>query len=142
MGSGKTTKLKEFISDERFFGYSFYDLDLEIHKKYGAGFDSLGELIRIRGFEWFRSVEFERLKEIWNGPNSYVSLGGGSLTRETLSLIDSSDDIVGQYLEVPFEVCYERISLDKERPLVELGREKLLSLYKERLETYEMFKKL
>lgn len=139
MGAGKSTMLKKLSVDPQCYGYSFYDLDQEVFKKYGKNFLNLGELIESKGFGWFRKAEYNLLKDIWNSSKSYVALGGGTLTCEVLGFIQSREDIEGRYLDTSFETCLSRIR-GSERPLARLSSEKLRNLYIERLKSYQLFK--
>jgi shikimate kinase len=141
MGAGKSTRLKDFALDPKYFGYSFFDLDQEVLNKHGKGFGSLGELINFKGFDWFRKVEFDTLVEIWSGSKSFTAMGGGTLTVEALEVVKSRNDIEGLYLDTPFTVCLDRIK-GTDRPLAKLSESELRQLYSERRKTYAAFKKL
>lgn len=136
MGSGKSTLIEKF--DVNSSAYMSYDLDNEIHKLHGADFSTLGEFIESKGWDHFRRVETETLENFLNKDESLVlSLGGGAVSGVNLSKIKKSEGVKLVYLDVPFEVCFERISGDSKRPLVKLGKEKLQDLYNERLPLYK-----
>lgn len=136
MGSGKSYQLEKLKSDERFFGYSFYDLDEEISKSEGEA--ELGELIIQNGFEWFRKKEFEVLKSIMNKDEDlWLSLGGGTVTHP--KSLDFLKKFQGYWLNTPFSICFDRIKDDENRPLVSAGEEKLRDLYQEREKIYQIF---
>lgn len=136
MGSGKSTLLEKIkIKSE---GYSFYDLDEEILRLHGQDFETLGEFIEARGFVHFRRTETETLESFLEKDESLVmALGGGAISGVNLSKIKQSKQTKLVFLDTPFEVCFERISGDANRPLVKLGKEKLLELYQERLALYK-----
>ncbi len=142
MGAGKSTKLKEIEESNRFFGYSFCDLDEMIFKNEGSGFNQLGELIEKRGFEWFRSAELETLKNIWDGSSSWSALGGGALSESVLEIIHSREDIRGYFIDTDFDTCYKRIKDDTNRPLSKKSKFELKKLYEDRLSLYSQFKPL
>jgi len=136
MGSGKSTLLEKFAVNSS--SYKYFDLDSEIHKLHGVGFSSLGEFIESKGWDHFRRVETEIMEDFLNKDESLVlSLGGGAVSGVNLSKIKKSEDAKLVYLDVPFEVCFERISGDSNRPLVKLGKEKLQNMYNERLPLYK-----
>ncbi|TNF30374.1 MAG: shikimate kinase [Deltaproteobacteria bacterium] len=136
MGSGKSTLLEKFkIKSE---GYKFYDLDDEILHLHGQDFETLGEFIEARGFDHFRRMETETLESFLGKDEPMVmALGGGAISGVNLSKIKQSEQAKLVFLDTPFEVCFERISGDANRPLVKLGKEKLLELYQERLALYK-----
>jgi shikimate kinase len=59
-----------------------------------------------------------------------LALGGGALTGV------KNDGAKLVFLDTPFELCYERITNDFNRPLVSLKKEELRKLYNERLTLY------
>lgn len=142
MGAGKSTLLKEIENSQLFFGYSYYDLDSEIEKKNNISSGSLGELISMNGWEWFRREESLVLSELLSLKNIWIALGGGSLTEKNLAIIESYKNLKGYWLATSFEDCYRRIKADSNRPLVTLSTDELKSLYLEREEIYQKFEKI
>ncbi len=135
-GAGKSTLLKELSQDHCLLHYRYIDLDEYILAKFPE-FTALGDLIRQKGFPFFRRVEEETLHELTEDNQSYfVALGGGTLTENTLKILR---DWKGFWLNTDFETCYKRIKNDKNRPLSERSREELLRLYEEREKLYKKF---
>ena len=114
-------------------------LILWIFEKYKNSENHLGELIMAKGFEWFRKTEFNELQRIWKGDDSWVALGGGSLTQAVTGLIESSDRIKGYWLNTNFELCFERIQNSKERPLANMDKDQLEALYLDRVKSYSNY---
>ncbi|MCO4792116.1 MAG: AAA family ATPase [Bacteriovoracaceae bacterium] len=137
MGSGKSTLLKKFSKNTN--TYQCFDLDEEIFKKAGQGFKSLAEFIESKGWDHFRRRESETLEEFLKSSHDTVlALGGGAVSGVNVAKIKGFKEARMVYLNCPFEVCFERIADDKSRPLVKLGKEKLLDLYNERVPLYEL----
>ena len=96
MGAGKSTFLEKIQKNHTGTDF-FFDLDHEIYsRKKNNDSEHLGALIEKVGWEQFRSWEIEILKElIENSKNLhankkadlFISLGGGSVTEDLLSII-------------------------------------------------------
>lgn len=132
MGSGKTTFCRKLAQN----GAEVIDLDdfieTKLSKIYGA--KQLGEHIRALGWEKFRTQESEAVAElIAKGGETIIALGGGTLERN-LDLIKSETSLF--WLDTPFEVCFDRISGDTNRPLVN-DKESLEKLFNDRLVQYQ-----
>ncbi len=134
MGAGKSTFLRQINPQDA--GYLSYDLDVEVTKELGILPHELGDWLRLNSMADFRLLEIEILKRlIRERTNKVIALGGG--TPEAMGFEEIFDRVKMIYLDVPFEVCFERIKDDKNRPLVSLGRENLKRLYEERLPLYK-----
>ena len=82
MGAGKSAVARHLRDT---MGVCTVDLDQTISETYG---ESIDHLIKNHGLEWFRSVERTVLEElITDGNAEVISVGGGSLLDDTLSLI-------------------------------------------------------
>jgi shikimate kinase len=118
MGCGKS-----YIA--RKSGLDYIDLDKQ-----------LGDIPKIfaeHGEKYFRELEFNALK-IANA--DIISLGGGALTNPE-SAKYAKENAVVVFIDTDFEVCYERIKNDKNRPLAaNKSKEELFALYNSRLEHY------
>jgi shikimate kinase len=138
MGAGKSTALEHLKTDSSFFGYSFYDLDFEVAKKFNKDVSELGQLITDNGFDWFRKVEFEMFEDILNSEEKvWISLGGGSLTNT--KFFNLAKTIKGYWLDTDFDTCLKRINGDLNRPLASLSKNELEHLYATRVLSYEIF---
>jgi shikimate kinase len=143
MGAGKSTALKKISEKEKWFGYSFVDLDLKIFEKYGDGFVDLGALISNKGFEWFREIEKVELVEALSLTNVWIALGGGALDDTALEILNNKANVKGYFLDTSLDECLRRISNDKSnRPLGRLSDEELKVLYRQRKKNYSRFEPL
>ena len=137
-GAGKSYLLKE-LSEERILSqFEFLDLDDYIFRKV-SGYDCLGDYIRAVGLAKFRLDEFEALKELASKDKVFISLGGGSLTEKTMPLLQGLASISGFWLNTDFDLCYERIKDDRNRPLSTETKEELKRMYLEREVHYKEF---
>ena len=134
MGAGKSTLLETLSQGNR--ECQLIDLDKELCKRhYGSPerFFSEGEKV-------FRRRERRLLLEVLEQRQMMrrvVALGGGALEngRNLLDILASGGILV--HLEVPFEICWQRICQDSSRPLASRGREALEKLYRWRLFRYK-----
>lgn len=135
MGSGKSSFLKKLEPNS--LGFDCIDLDHAIANDLRIRPERLGEWILENGFPLFRDKEKSKIKELLRHPQSMViALGGGSLNPETLSLIKSSSDCKMVFLDMPFEICLERIKADSNRPLLVMPLNELKKLYDSRRTDY------
>jgi shikimate kinase len=143
MAAGKTTALKRISENEKWFGYSFIDLDSKIFEKYGKNHASLGSMIEDKGFDWFREVEKEVLLDCLGLENVWIALGGGTLDQTSMEILSNKDNIKGFFLDTPFDVCLDRILENKKsRPLAKRSVNELEELYEQRVVHYSQFEPL
>lgn len=134
MGAGKSTLLNEFQAD--FPGLTF-DLDHQIAKHLSVASENLGDWIRVNGFESFRKVESLVLSKMINqSENLLISLGGGAFNASNIEIL-KQHEVLSIWLKVPPEECWDRISCDKNRPILDKGKGAFLDLYKKREEFYK-----
>ncbi len=113
MGSGKTTVAQALA---RMLNRSLVDLDQEITASSGR---TPGTIIEQDGEQSFREIETRILHDVLqSGAARVIALGGGAWT------LQRNRDLISEYggitiwLDVPFELCWERILASKaERPL-------------------------
>jgi shikimate kinase len=131
MGCGKSSVGKVVAKE---LGWKFLDLDEEIERVTGK---KIREIFESGGEEKFRRVEREVLESVLNREgNLVISLGGGTPTwGDNLSLLKEKTLLI--YLDTPFDVLWERIEGDEERPLASLGKEKVRELFERRKGFYE-----
>lgn len=136
MGAGKSSLLAR-VKRTDVIGL---DLDDVIFKKYGEHDRNLGSYIERVGMETFRRVEAHELLAVVHeiqGKKAVVALGGGTLTIErNMEFLKNSPESIVIWLNVPFEVCYERIRNDSNRPLASLEKVELESLFQRRKTLY------
>ncbi|MBH1940190.1 shikimate kinase [Mobilitalea sibirica] len=133
MGSGKTS-VGEHLA--KMMNYRFQDTDLLIEQRER---DTINQIFRNKGEEYFRDVETNLLTELQNGLNNTVlSTGGGMPLREkNRKLLKELGYVV--YLRASKETTVKRLRGDTSRPLLsgeELG-EKVKRLLKVRIPYYE-----
>lgn len=133
MGSGKTTVARTL---SRALNCELVDLDRFITEQTGR---SPKEIIEQDGEPAFRTVETDCLRTVLAGELAHViALGGGAWT------IAANRDLIHEYnaltvwLDVPFSLCWQRISASGgKRPLAR-ERDQAHSLYLSRRPLYEL----
>lgn len=130
MGAGKT--LVGALVAERSRS-QFYDLDTMVEDKAGM---SIAEIFATHSEEAFRAFEKDSLPAVLK-PDTVVALGGGVV------MDDDNWRLIGEkatsvYLEVPFEIIWERIRHFKGRPLIlNRTRDEVEALLERRRPRYE-----
>lgn len=109
MGCGKTTVGLVLAKKT---GKQYLDLDDYIEKKEGM---KIPEIFEKKGESYFRKLETKALKELGN-INAVVATGGGALLSDVNSETAKNAGVVA-FIDVPFDVCYERIKDDENRPI-------------------------
>jgi shikimate kinase len=137
-GAGKSTLLSELSALERLSACTFIDLDEWIYKKFGTGQAQLGDLIRDIGIDQFRKYEKEGINFFSSKSNIVLALGAGAVNQDTHELLNS-ERWSGLWLNVDFDVCYERIKNDNNRPLTTKGRHYMFELYNSRKSGYSQY---
>lgn len=111
MGSGKTTVGKALSTD---LNMDFIDLDklIEIENN-----ESINEIFKNKGEDFFRNLETEALKNVCKNDNQIVSLGGGAvLKQENVDIIKANGTLI--FLEVEAKTVLKRLKNDTSRPLL------------------------
>jgi len=129
MGCGKTTV--GIILAEK-LGYEYLDSDELIVEQEGM---TIPEIFAEKGEPYFRKVEAEIIKSLC-GREAVVACGGGAMLNDgTADFAKNSGKVV--YLDVPFNICYERICGDTNRPIVMSStKDELYERYKNRKPVY------
>lgn len=131
MGCGKSA-LGKVLSQK--LGLQNIDTDEYIVEKYQM---SIPEIFEKFGENTFRKYETEAVKEI-TGKNAIVSCGGGLMQSDENSRLAKLNGGIIVFLDQTFEICYERIKGDKNRPLVVNNtKEQLHEIYNKRSEIYK-----
>lgn len=139
MGAGKSTVGKK-LADR--LEMTFLDLDEYIEHKAGK---SIPEIFDNEGEKKFRKTERECILEIIRTYQGVIALGGGSLhNQHMVDHIKLNGLLI--FIETPFSVILNRISQNKNRPLLlneegsvkekDLLEKELSALYEERLPLY------
>ena len=131
MGCGKTVAARELA---RLLGKSFVDLDAQIETFEGR---TPAQIISEDGEQAFREKETAALRELLHrNERSVVALGGGAWTIAVNRELISSVDSVVVWLDVPFDICWQRIEQDAQfRPMAP-SRTAAERLFSERLPFY------
>jgi len=111
MGSGKST-IGPILANT--LGWTFFDLDKEIEKRENR---KITKIFEEDGKNYFRRKETEILKEISEGKNLIISLGGGTLIiQENRKFIKKSGNLI--FLRSSPEVAYRRLKHKRDRPVL------------------------
>ncbi len=129
MGCGKSTIGKVLARKN---GCGFIDMDDYIVEHEGM---SIPQIFAEKGEKYFRDTETAVIRELAD-KNAVIACGGGAMLKKENSEIASEAGIV-VYIDIPFEVCYGRISGDTNRPLVvNNSKEQLEEIYNGRVPVY------
>ncbi|WP_280768417.1 shikimate kinase [Salipaludibacillus daqingensis] len=129
MGSGKTTVGQELAKE---LGYEFKDLDAFIVESVEK---TIPEIFTKYGEKGFRKLEKKALKELTVKSNVVATGGGVIETEGTLGWMRNNG--IAIFLDAPFDILYERIKEDKNRPLSSIGEKELLGRYEKRKPLYD-----
>jgi shikimate kinase len=130
MGCGKTT-IGQVLAQK--LGVHYIDMDEYIVKKEGK---KIPEIFSEKGEEYFRMKETEAVRELAER-EAVIACGGGAVINEKNAEIARSGGVV-IFLDVPFEVCYERISGDTNRPLIANNtKQQVEEIYNSRYQIYK-----
>lgn len=117
-------------------------------KKLGCGFCDTDDLIvrtldmtipdifAQKGEPFFRKTEAEIVKSLC-GKTTVAACGGGAMLNPDTAKVAKESGSAVIFLDVPFEMCYERIKDDTNRPIVmNSTKEELEKLYNDRRSIY------
>jgi shikimate kinase len=133
MGAGKTTVGKLL---GQFLKFDFIDTDSEIEKQTGK---SISEIFAKYGEEYFRTLEKNVIKTIFNSENKIISTGGGAFeNKEIRDLLLENSTVV--YLKTTPDVIFERIKNNSQRPLLKnnMNIETITEILNNRQKNYEL----
>lgn len=130
MGCGKTT-IGKILAKK--LGCNFYDTDELIVENQGM---TIPEIFDKKGEPYFRQVEAEIVKSMC-GKKAVIACGGGAmLNPDTAKAAAESGKVV--FLDVDFNICYERICGDTNRPIAAAStKDELRERYNSRRGIYE-----
>lgn len=129
MGSGKSYTARILARE---LGCNFVDTDREIVKRQGK---NIPQIMSEVGESGFRQIEKEVITDLLKNDFLVLSVGGGAILHNADLLMSESTVI---FLNTDFDVCYERIKNDKNRPLAYgKTREQVFDIYKQRLDVYQ-----
>jgi shikimate kinase len=129
MGVGKTTVGKRLGELQQL---PVIDMDHYIEEKEGR---KIKDIFSEKGEGHFRSIETEALKDLMK-VEAVITTGGGIIERiENREMLATVETVF--HLFCSFEVLWERLEGDSERPLVQKNsKDGLLELYNRRLPLY------
>lgn len=132
MGCGKTA-LGRVLAEQ--LQMPLVDMDAEIVRQTGM---TIPEIFEQNGEEAFRRLESNMIRTL-SQRTGIVSCGGGAMVNPVNAVIVQQYKGIIIYLQQSFEVCYERIRNDKNRPLVQRHtKEELQQLFEERERWYQV----
>lgn len=133
MGSGKTSVADALA---RYLNCSSVDLDQQITVSNGR---SPKEIIEQDGEQSFREIETRILQDVLQRSEArIIALGGGAWTLQRNRDLISEQGGITVWLDVPFELCWERILATRgSRPLAP-DRDRAQTLYDERRPHYAL----
>ena len=122
-GSGKSTIGKTLARD---LGLPFVDSDQVVEANSGM---SIADLVEQRGIETLRELETAALKQVIEGSDSIIALGGGALLRDSnRALVEANGKVI--LLRAELSTLTERLQNDpNQRPLLAGELETKLSAY-------------
>lgn len=131
MGCGKSTVGKALA---KALDAPFADLDAWIVRTQNR---SIASIFETDGEAAFRRMETATLRDLCaQMPDGVIALGGGAMLPEENARLSNAHGTV-VFLDVPFAVCYARISGDKTRPIAaNASREALCARYAARRPVY------
>jgi shikimate kinase len=111
-GSGKSTVGVALAAHLK---WPFVDTDALIELKESK---KITDLFVENGEEYFRSVEFETLKEVLQEKSAVISLGGGAPISQPAqdALVSSNSTII--FLDVALATAAPRVGFNRDRPLL------------------------
>ncbi|WP_456401362.1 shikimate kinase [Persephonella sp.] len=131
MGSGKST-VGKIIAKK--IDFKFVDVDEEIQNMEKM---PVSQIFKDKGEDYFRELE-KKMIDIFIKKDKYVVSTGGGLGANYENMKKMKSNGVVIWLDVPFETAVERVSGDKNRPLLNLNFDDLKKLYIERKNVYSL----
>ncbi|MCD7959814.1 MAG: shikimate kinase [Ruminococcus sp.] len=129
MGCGKTTVGKLLAKK---LGLPLIDTDAFLVEQEGK---SIPEIFAENSEPYFREKEAAAIRTL-RKKSAVISCGGGAMLRQdSAEAAKETGKVV--LLDIPFEVCYERIQDDTNRPIVQQNtKEQLEAIFNERATIY------
>lgn len=135
-GAGKTHTLYQIQKMGKYPDYTFIDLDEYFEEKMQM---KISSFIEKESVESFRSKEQILLRELIEGnANLWLSLGGGSLSHEALSFLETQGAKVF-WIQREFEFCWSNIKDDPNRFLAKNGKDEMKKIFDQREEIFKKF---
>ena len=132
MGSGKST-IGKILSKK--LNISFIDIDRKIEEVESL---SISDIFKKNGENYFRKIEEKISLKYLRSENNVISLGGGGFINSSIRKFCQKTSL-SFWLNWKNETIIKRIYKSKKRPVVmNLTRDKINSLIKERSKVYEL----
>lgn len=129
MGCGKSTVALQLA---KLMGCTHCDTDVLIVEREGM---SIPQIFEGKGEKYFRQAETNLLREMATYKGVIACGGGLMLSAENAKIANSNGTVI--FIDTPFELCYERISGDGNRPIAaSKTREELEELFNQRYKLY------
>ena len=129
MGCGKSTTGRLLAKR---LGLAFIDLDEYIEEKAAM---SIPDIFMLHGESRFRALESEAIAEL-AGKSAVIACGGGAMIIPENAMTANKNGIF-IFLDLPFEVCYNMINDDENRPIAAVSSEaELKALFDKRYPLY------
>lgn len=130
MGCGKST-VGKIIAEK--LGCDFTDMDKYIVKEQGM---TIPQIFAEKGEDYFRCAETQAIRELAEKGGVIACGGGAMLKKANADIANGAGWVV--YIDIDFESCYNRISGDKNRPIVASNtKEELNIIYDCRVPIYK-----
>lgn len=130
MGCGKTT-VGRILAEKT--GCSYIDMDAYIEKTEGM---TIPEIFAQKGEPYFRNAETEAVKALGE-KGGVIACGGGAMLKDINAEIAAKLGTV-VFIDTPYDVCYDRIKGDTNRPIVMANtKESLKEIYDSRAPIYK-----
>lgn len=132
MGAGKTTTAK-ILAEKT--GGDWLDLDEFIEARERR---KIAQILKNLGEKVFRELETDALREIFRTDGKQIiALGGGTWMVEENRRLIAAEDCRTVWLDVPFEMCWERIADSKQKRPLANNLDSARELYDTRRSAYE-----
>ena len=130
MGCGKSTVGKLLAAR---LGMSFTDMDTYIEQQQCM---TIPQIFEKYGEEHFRQLETNVIRELGE-KGGIIACGGGAMLKEINAQTAAELGTV-IYIDTPFDICYDRVSGDNNRPIAAANtKESLNELYSKRKPVYQ-----
>ncbi len=130
MGCGKSTVGRELA---RLCGRKFTDMDKYIENEVKL---TIPEIFAEKGEHFFRAAETDAVKAL-AGTGGIVACGGGAMLNRVNAEAARAGGGIIVFIDTPFDICYDRISGDTNRPIVMANtKESLQDIYEMRAPLY------
>lgn len=113
---------------------NFYDADDELEQYYQM---KITDIFNKHGEDAFRQMETETIQRLSLLHNSIIATGGGAVTRSINMEIAKKNDLV-VFIDRPVKSILSDI-VTEHRPLLADDAERLLQLYRDRIDLYRMY---